>query len=332
MTERGSMFVLITGVAGFIGFHLAETLLDQGRRVVGVDNLNDYYDPELKNERLARLKGRNGFVFHKLDVSDRVKIEALAAEYQDLTGIVHLAAQAGVRYSLVNPYAYTQANVEAHLVLLEAARRLPVLKHFVYASSSSVYGANTNLPFSVDDRTDNPVSLYGATKKTMEVMSESYARMWGLPLTGLRFFTVYGPWGRPDMAAFIFLKKILAGEAVPVFNNGDMQRDFTYVDDIVAGVIACLDRPPGTTDDMPSHRIYNIGNNKSESLMRFISIIEETLGIKAEIEFLPMQPGDVQATYADIEATTRDFGFVPSTPIDVGLPKLIEWYRDYYGV
>ena len=326
------MSILITGVAGFIGFHLAKTLLDQGREVVGVDDLNDYYDPALKEARLAGLKGREGFIFLKLDVSDRVRIETLAAKYQDLTGIVHLAAQAGVRYSLVNPFAYTQANVEAHLVLLEAARRLPALKHFVYASSSSVYGANTHLPFSVDDRTDNPVSLSGATKKTMEVMSESYARMWDLPLTGLRFFTVYGPWGRPDMAAFIFLRKILAGEAIPVFNNGDMQRDFTYVDDIVTGIVACLDQPPRATDDMSCHRIYNIGNNNSESLMRFISIIEETIGIRAEIEFLPMQPGDVQATYADIEATTRDFGFVPSTPIDVGLPKLIGWYRDYYGV
>ena len=326
------MSILITGVAGFIGFHLAKTLLDQGREVVGVDDLNDYYDPALKEARLAGLKGRDGFNFLKLDVSDRVRIETLAAKYQDLTGIVHLAAQAGVRYSLVNPFAYMQANVDAHLVLLEAARRLPALKHFVYASSSSVYGANTHLPFSVDDRTDNPVSLYGATKKTMEVMSESYARMWDLPLTGLRFFTVYGPWGRPDMAAFIFLRKILAGEAIPVFNNGDMQRDFTYVDDIVTGIVACLDQPPEAMDDTSSHRIYNIGNNNSESLMRFISIIEETVGIRAEIEFLPMQPGDVQATYADIEATTRDFGFVPSTPIDVGLPKLIGWYRDYYGV
>ena len=327
------MSVLITGVAGFIGFHLDETLLDQGRRVVGVDNLNDYYDPVLKDERLARLKGLDGFVFHKLDVSDRVKIEALAAEYQDLTGIVHLAAQAGVRYSLVNPYAYTQANVEAHLVLLEAARRLPALKHFVYASSSSVYGANTNLPFSVDDRTDNPVSLYGATKKTMEVMSESYARMWGMPLTGLRFFTVYGPWGRPDMAAFIFLKNILAGEAIPVFNNGDMQRDFTYIDDIVTGVVASLDNPPADGGEgKPPYRVYNIGNHKAEPLMRMIGLIEDALGRKAEKIMEPMQPGDVPATYADIEAIRRDLGFEPSTPIDVGIPAFIDWYRTYHGV
>ncbi len=325
------MSILITGAAGFIGFHLAEVLLGQGRRVIGVDNLNDYYDPALKEARLARLQARNGFTFHKMDISERVRVEALAAEYTDISGIVHLASQAGVRYSLVNPYAYTRANVEGHLVLLEAARRLPELKHFVYASSSSVYGANTKLPFSVDDRTDNPVSLYGATKKTMEVMSESYARMWGLPLTGLRFFTVYGPWGRPDMAAFIFMRKILAGEPIPVFNNGDMQRDFTYVDDIVAGVVACLDKPTPSGGSEAPHRVYNIGNNRSEPLMRFIEIIEHALGRKAEIDFQPMQPGDVKATFADIDATTRDFGFVPSTPIDEGLPKLVAWYRDYYG-
>ena len=326
------MSVLITGAAGFIGFHLAKKLLEQGRSVIGVDNLNDYYDPTLKNSRLTALNEKGGFVFHKLDISDRGNVETLVTENQEITEIVHLAAQAGVRYSLVNPYAYTQSNVEAHLILLEAARQLPALKHFVYASSSSVYGANTQLPFSVDDRTDSPVSLYGATKKTMEVMSEAYARMWSLPLTGLRFFTVYGPWGRPDMAAFIFLKNILSGEPIPVFNDGDMQRDFTYIDDIVAGVIACLNKPSISKGTAPLHRIYNIGNNHAEPLMRFIAVIEETVGISAEIEFLPMQSGDVKSTYADISASTRDFGFIPSTPIDEGLPKLITWYREYYGV
>lgn len=326
------MTVLITGAAGFIGFHLAQVLLDQGRRVIGVDNINDYYDPSLKEARLARLKDRDGFVFHKLDVSERAEVETLAAECQEATAVVHLAAQAGVRHSLVNPYAYTRANVEAHLVLLEMARRLPKLAHFVYASSSSVYGANTKMPFAVEDRTDNPASLYGATKKAMEAISESYARMWGLPLTGLRFFTVYGPWGRPDMAAFIFIEKILAGQAIPVFNNGDMRRDFTYVDDIAIGVAAGLDRPPQASGSEPPHRIYNIGNNNPEPLMRFIEIIEEALGMKAEIEFLPMQPGDVKATSADIGATTRDLGFVPSTSIDVGIPNLVAWYRGYYGV
>ena len=326
------MSVLITGAAGFIGFHLATKLLEQGRSVIGVDNLNDYYDPTLKNSRLTALNEKGGFVFHKLDISDRGNVETLVTENQEITEIVHLAAQAGVRYSLVNPYAYTRSNVEAHLILLEAARQLPALKHFVYASSSSVYGANTQLPFSVDDRTDSPVSLYGATKKTMEVMSEAYARMWSLPLTGLRFFTVYGPWGRPDMAAFIFLKNILSGEPISVFNDGDMQRDFTYIDDIVAGVIACLNKPPISKVMAPLHRIYNIGNNHAEPLMRFIAVIEETVGISAEIEFLPMQSGDVKSTYADISASTRDFGFIPSTPIDEGLPKLITWYREYYGV
>jgi len=324
------MTVLITGAAGFIGYHLGMTLLDQGRRVIGIDNLNDYYDPKLKADRLARLQARDGFKFYKIDISERVPVHMLVKQYPEITGIVHLAAQAGVRHSLIDPYAYTSANVEGHLVLLEAARRLPDLKHFVYASSSSVYGANTKMPFAVTDRTDNPVSLYGATKKTMEVMSESYARMWGLPLTGLRFFTVYGPWGRPDMAAFIFMRKILAGEPIPVFNNGEMQRDFTYIDDIVAGVAACLAKPPSDANDAP-HRIYNIGNNHAEPLMRFIGILEESLGMKAEIDFQPMQPGDVAATYADIDDTRRDFGFEPTTSIDVGLPRLVEWYRGYYG-
>ena len=327
------MTVLITGAAGFIGYHLGMTLLDQGRRVIGIDNLNDYYDPNLKAARLAQLQARDGFSFHKVDISERVPVHMLVQEYPDITGIVHLASQAGVRYSLIDPYAYTKANVEGHLVLLEAARRLPNLAHFVYASSSSVYGANTKMPFAVTDRTDNPVSLYGATKKTMEVMSDSYARMWGLPLTGLRFFTVYGPWGRPDMAAFIFLRKILAGEPIPVFNNGDMQRDFTYIDDIIAGVVACLAKPPVVTEgsgDAP-HRIYNIGNNNAEPLMRFIGLLEDALGQKAEIDFQPMQPGDVAATYADIEDTRRHFGFEPKTSIDVGLPRLVDWYRGYYG-
>lgn len=325
------MTILVTGAAGFIGSHLCQVLLGQGRRVVGIDNMNDYYDPTLKAARLERLMAKDGFAFHKIDISDRVAVEMLAAEYRDITGIVHLASQAGVRYSLVNPYAYTSANVEGHLVLLEAARRLPKLEHFVYASSSSVYGANTKMPFAVTDRTDNPVSLYGATKKTMEVMSESYARMWAMPLTGLRFFTVYGPWGRPDMAAFIFIRKMLAGEPIPVFNNGDMKRDFTYIDDIIAGLTACLDKPPAGSNSEPPHRIYNIGNNNTEPLMRFIGIIEAELGIKANCDFLPMQPGDVKETYADIEATRADFGFEPSTPIDVGLPRLVAWYRDFYG-
>ncbi len=327
------MTILVTGAAGFIGSTVSHVLLARGEKVVGVDNLNDYYDPTLKQARLDRLLARKGFKFHKLDIADRVPVEAVFAHYPDIKGVIHLAAQAGVRYSLVNPYAYTRSNIEGHLVLMEAARRAKRLKHFVYASSSSVYGANTDFPFSTDDRTDSPVSLYAATKKSMELMSEAYARMWGLPMTGLRFFTVYGPWGRPDMAAFIFIRKMLAGEAIPVFNNGDMKRDFTYIDDIVAGVVACLDRPPAAdaSNDMRPHAVYNIGNNRSENLMDFIGLIEKELGQKAEIDFLPMQPGDVKETYADIEATRRDFGFEPTTTIEEGLPKLVAWYRDYYG-
>jgi UDP-glucuronate 4-epimerase len=306
--------------------------LAQGRDVVGIDNLNDYYDPALKQARLQRLTTRDGFRFHKLDITDRAAIEALGADIQATTAIIHLAAQAGVRYSLVNPYAYTSTNVEGHLILLEAARRLPRLEHFVYASSSSVYGANSQQPFAVSHRTDNPVSLYGATKKTMEIMSEAYARMWEMPLTGLRFFTVYGPWGRPDMAAFIFLRKLFAGEPMPVFNHGDMKRDFTYVDDIVAGVVACLDKPPAASDMAPSHRIYNLGNNHPEPLMRFIGILEAETGIRAEYDFQPLQPGDVRETSACIEESIRDFGFRPTTSIDEGLPRLVAWYRDFYGV
>ncbi len=324
------MTVLVTGAAGFIGFHTIQTLLKQGRRVVGLDSISDYYDVTLKEARLSRLLAHENFSFVKMDIADRAEMAEMAARHNDVTHIIHLAAQAGVRYSLINPYAYTHANIEGQLVLLETARSFKKLKHMMYASSSSVYGTNSKLPFSVDDRTDTPVSLYAATKKSVELMSHSYAHMFGLPLTGLRFFTVYGPWGRPDMSAFIFTRKILNGEAIPVFNNGEMRRDFTYIDDIVAGMLGGLEKPPGDLNTAP-HRVYNIGNNKSEPLMRFISLIEEVLGQKAEIEFLPMQPGDVKETYADIDATKRDFGFVPSTTIDQGIPKFIEWYKTYHA-
>ncbi len=325
------MTVLVTGAAGFIGFNVSRALMARGEQVVGIDNLNDYYDVSLKEARLAILAQNDAFEIERADIADRDAVEALLERRGDIDRVVHLAAQAGVRYSLINPYAYIRSNLDGHLVLLEACKdKLSSLKHFVYASSSSVYGANTKLPFSVADRTDHPVSLYAATKKSMEMISESYARMFAMPLTGLRFFTVYGPWGRPDMAAFIFTKKILAGEHIPVFNNGEMRRDFTFIDDIVNGVIGCLDGPAALVDGKPPHRVYNIGNHRSEKLMDFIAILEQALGRKAEIDFQPMQPGDVAETYADIEDTRRDFGFEPKTSIAEGIPRFIEWYSDFY--
>ena len=326
------MAVLVTGVAGFIGYHVALALIERRETVLGIDNLNDYYDVGLKEARLARLDGRPGFSFRRLDIADRQAISALFAEERRVDRVVHLAAQAGVRYSLINPYAYLRSNIDGQVVLLEAARRLPRLLHFVYASSSSVYGGNREMPFSTADRTDHPVSLYGATKKAMEVISESYAAMYGLPLTALRFFTVYGPWGRPDMAYFIFTRKILAGEPIPVFNHGDMRRDFTYIDDVVTGVIDCLDRPPPDDPGVGRHRLYNLGNNRPESLLDFICALELALGRKAMIELLPMQPGDVKETCADIEASRRDFDFQPRTSIHEGIPRFVAWFRERYGV
>lgn len=326
------MTVLVTGAAGFIGFHASLALLAAGETVVGVDSVNDYYDPSLKEARLKVLGENGGFTFQRLDIADRDAIAEVIRRHPDVTRVVHLAAQAGVRYSLVDPFAYTRANVEGHLVLLEACRGLERLDHFVFASSSSVYGGNTKLPFSVADPVDTPLSLYAATKRAGELISHSYAHVYRMPITGLRFFTVYGPWGRPDMAAFIFIRKILAGEPIEVFNNGDMKRDFTYIDDIIAGLTACVANPPAVADGKPPFKLYNIGNNAAEPLMRFISVIEDALGRKAEVQFRPMQTGDVKETYADITETKRDFGFAPTTPIDVGLPKLVAWYRDYYGV
>jgi UDP-glucuronate 4-epimerase len=317
--------ILVTGAAGFIGYHVAQALLDDGRDVVGVDNLNDYYEVSLKEARVGELKARKGFSFHKADISDRAAMFDIVARHPDIDGVVHLAAQAGVRHSLTDPYTYVSSNVMGQVVMLEAARKLPKLKHFVYASSSSVYGRNEKLPFAVEDRTDEPKSLYGATKKADELITAAYVDLYKIPSTGLRFFTVYGPWGRPDMAAFIFTRAILKGEPIPVFNKGEMWRDFTYIDDIVSGVISALDRP------QKAHRIYNLGNNKSEKLTDFIAILEKALSQKAQIQFEPMQPGDVVATYADIEASKRDLGFAPTTPIETGIPKFIEWYRAYYG-
>lgn len=330
------MTILVTGVAGFIGFHVASSLLARGEDVIGIDNLNDYYDVQLKRDRLAAIPANNGrFAFEQCDFADT---EALAAavERKNIDRIVHLGAQAGVRYSIENPHAYAQSNLVGHLNLLEIARQRGV-EHLVYASSSSVYGQNAKIPFDVEDRADNPVSLYAATKKSNELMSESYSHLYRVPMTGLRFFTVYGPWGRPDMAPWLFTDAILSGRPIKVFNNGEMRRDFTYIDDIVAGVLTALDAPPaddGTKKpggSVAPHTIYNIGNNQAENLGRFIELIEDACGKKAEKIMLPMQPGDVPATYADIDALSK-LGYRPTTPIDVGIPAFVNWFRAYKGL
>lgn len=331
------MTILVTGAAGFIGMHVADRLLAEGRAVVGIDNMNDYYSVSLKRDRIARLTERHGrlFTFHELDFADLDALHAALGD-QVIEAIVHLGAQAGVRYSLINPHAYVRANVAGHVNMLELARERRV-RHLVYASSSSVYGGNDVLPFRVEDRADHPVSLYAATKRADELMSETYAHLFRIPMTGLRFFTVYGPWGRPDMAMWIFLSKLLAGQPIPVFNHGRMQRDFTFIDDIVAGVIGCLDHPP--LDDgsekaggsRAPHRLYNIGNNRPEELMHLIAVLEDACGRKAQIDFQPMQPGDVPATYADISAIVQDIGFSPKVGIESGVPKFVSWYRDYHA-
>lgn len=323
-----TFMILVTGAAGFIGSHVAKALLARGDTVLGVDNINDYYDVALKEARLAQLTADKAFGFRKLDISSHDSMLALARDFSGITGIVHLAAQPGVRYSLINPYAYVQANVMGHLVMLEMARALPGLKHFVYASSSSVYGSNTKMPFSVGDPVEQPNSLYAATKRADELIGHTYAHLYGIPSTGLRFFTVYGPWGRPDMAPMLFARAISAGEPIKVFNRGEMWRDFTYIDDIVDGVLKALDRPATGT---PPHKIYNLGNHRSEKLTDFIAAIEQALQRKAIIQLEPMQPGDVEATYADIETSRRELGFSPQTPMSVGIPKFVDWYRDFYG-
>lgn len=328
--------VLLTGVAGFIGAALAERLLARGDTVIGIDNLNDYYPVALKRARLERLRanGGNRITFLAVDFADTATLDD-GLRPLTFERIVHLGAQAGVRYSLENPHAYLHSNVVGHLNMLELARTRQI-EHMVYASSSSVYGGNDMVPFSVDDRVDHPYSLYAATKKADELMSETYAHLYRLPQTGLRFFTVYGPWGRPDMMPWIFTSKILKGEPIPVFNEGRMQRDFTYIDDIVAGIIACLDSPP--IDDgaikpggsAKPHAIYNIGNNKPEELLDVIRIIEDACGRKAELQMLPMQQGDVPRTYADIAAIARDHGYAPTTPVDVGFPRFVEWFKAWH--
>jgi len=320
--------ILLTGTAGFIGSHVARALMQRGDTVIGVDNLNDYYDVNLKKARLAQLENNN-FTFRRCDVADRRAILDVANEFPRVDGIVHLAAQAGVRYSLIDPYVFVQTNVMGQVVMLELAKKLPKLRHFVYASSSSVYGGNEHTPFSIDDPVERPNSLYAATKRSDELIGYTYAHLFKIPSTGLRFFTVYGPWGRPDMAAFIFTRAILAGEPIKVFNFGEMWRDFTYIDDIVNGVMRAFDRPP---DGAPPHKVYNLGNHRSEKLMDFIGLIEKALGKKAQIQLEPLQPGDIPATYADIEASRRDLGFEPTTSIAEGIPRFIEWYRSYYAI
>ena len=333
------MHILVTGAAGFIGYHTCARLAQSGHTVVGLDNFNDYYSPQLKRDRARELAAFPGFRMAELDLADAAGVNALFAA-ERFTHVINLAAQAGVRYSLVNPDAYIQSNIVGFANLLEACRHHKVT-HLVYASSSSVYGLNTQLPFSADQPVDHPVSLYAATKKSNEMMAHTYSHLYGLPTTGLRFFTVYGPWGRPDMALFIFTKAILEGRSIPVFNNGDMLRDFTYIDDIVDGVVAVLDRPatpsPAWNPESPRpsisqapYRLYNIGNNSAVRLGEFIKTLEKTLNRTAKLDLLPMQPGDVQATFADITPLHEEIGFLPQTALDEGIANFVAWYKQYY--
>jgi UDP-glucuronate 4-epimerase len=335
------MKILVTGAAGFIGARLCERLLDRGDKIIGVDNLNAYYDVRLKEARLARFSSHRGFAFHKQDIADRQAMSSLF-ENSKPQRVMHLAAQAGVRYSLVNPHAYLDANVTGFLNILEGCRHHSV-EHLVFASSSSVYGANTHMPFSVHDNVDHPVSLYGATKKSNELMAHAYSHLYHLPVTGLRFFTVYGPWGRPDMSLFMFTRNILDGQPIDVFNNGQHKRDFTFIEDIVEGVIRMIDmvatpdptwsgdRPDPGTSRAP-YRLYNIGNNKPVELMRYIEVLEHCLGRKAVKNMLPLQPGDVPETYADVQDLVEAVGYRPGTSIEAGVARFVEWYRNYYGV
>ena len=334
------MNVLVTGAAGFVGYFLSERLLAEGHRVYGIDNLNDYYDVQLKRDRLARLTPQVGFTFQQLDLFDREGMNALF-EQESFDCVVHLAAQAGVRYSLQNPFAYADSNLSGFVNILEGCRHSQV-SHLVFASSSSVYGANRKVPFAVTDNVDHPVSLYAATKKANELMAHSYSHLYTIPMTGLRFFTVYGPWGRPDMAYFKFVHAIAQGNPIQVYNHGRMKRDFTYIDDIVEGIVRVMHHPPQPIDeataiaaDLPTrapYKIYNIGNNSPVELMRFIEVIEAAMGKSAVKQMMPMQPGDVPATYADVDDLMADVGFRPSTPLEVGIDKFVQWYRNYYRV
>ncbi|MDX2099846.1 MAG: NAD-dependent epimerase [Leptolyngbyaceae cyanobacterium bins.59] len=333
--------VLVTGAAGFVGFHLSQKLLAQGHEVFGLDNLNDYYDVQLKLDRLAQLENQPHFTFQRLDLADRTGMEQLFSTHP-FDWVAHMGAQAGVRYSLKNPHAYADSNLTGFVNVLEGCRHTHV-KHLVFASSSSVYGANTKIPFSVTDNVDHPVSLYAATKKANELMAHTYSHLYGLPTTGLRFFTVYGPWGRPDMALFTFTRAIFAKQPIEVYNYGKMRRDFTYVEDVVEGVIRVLNHVPVAQILSPGesltpgsssapYRIYNIGNNQPIELIHFIEVLEKALGLEAEKKLLPLQPGDVLETYADVDDLVREVGFRPDTPIEVGVQRFVDWYRSYYGV
>lgn len=333
------MNILVTGAAGFIGFHLSKRLLEQNNYVIGIDNLNDYYDVELKNERLKMLKGHANYKFDKIDLANRESLNSIF-ENHAIDIVINLAAQAGVRYSLNHPHSYVHSNLVGFINILEACRHYQV-KHLIYASSSSVYGANTKIPFSTKDTVDHPVSLYAATKKANELMAHTYSHLFHIPTTGLRFFTVYGPWGRPDMAYYSFTKNIFEGNTIKVYNHGDMSRDFTYIDDIVEGIVRLLDKPPKANNKWNSqfpdpstsyapYRIYNIGNHNPVKLMDFIAILEELIGKRAKVEFLPMQPGDVKTTYADITNLQEDIGFNPATSLKTGLTHFVDWYKKYH--
>ena len=332
--------ILVTGAAGFIGFHLCRRLMERGDVIIGIDNLNDYYDVNLKLNRVKQIEGKRNFTFIKLDITDREGVHKLFAK-EKVDIVVNMAAQAGVRYSLINPYTYIDSNINGFINILEGCRHHEV-KHLVYASSSSVYGANTKMPFSVHHNVDHPISLYAATKKANELMAHTYASLFRIPCTGLRFFTVYGPWGRPDMALFIFTKSIVEGKPIEVFNHGKMKRDLTFIDDIVEGVVRVIDKIPepnpkwdgGSPDPATSfapYKLYNIGNNNPVGLLKFIEVLEDCLGKKAEKRLLPLPAGDVPATYADVDDLIRDVGFKPVTPIEVGIKKFVEWYKKYYG-
>jgi len=323
------MKILVTGAAGFVGFHSSVRLLAAGHEVVGIDNLNAYYDVNLKRGRLALLNGKSGFSFIRLDLADREGMAALFRQHQ-FDAVLHLGAQAGVRYSLENPFAYLDSNLVGMLTVLEGCRHNGV-KHLVYASSSSVYGSNIKLPFAIEDRVDTPVSLYAATKRADELMAHTYAHLYGFPITGLRFFTVYGPWGRPDMAYYKFADAIMAGRPIDVYNHGDMRRDFTYIDDIVDAIEALLQQGPKVPDAGAPHKVYNLGHNHPEQLLHMIGLLEELLGRKAEKRMLPMQPGDVYATYADISDISRDYGYRTKTDLATGLHEFVTWYRSYHG-